>query len=177
MRGIAADHVVDHDGILDPGESGRLRVTVANTGLFSADEVNVTATTTAPGVVVGAPVHLTTVAPHTSLQLSIPVTLLPSAPRNTPVTITLHVTGLNLCARSGIDVSLTVPTGIDELANAAKVDHVETTITPWTRTGTASIWNVAAEASGNKLWSGRDLAVVTDAQLVSPALLVSPTDP
>ena len=37
----------DHDGILDPGESGRLRVTVANTGLFAADDVNVTATTTA----------------------------------------------------------------------------------------------------------------------------------
>jgi hypothetical protein len=167
----------DHDGILDPGESGRLRVTVANTGLFSADEVNVTATTTAPGVSIGAPVHLTTVGPHTSLQLSIPVTLLPSAPRNTPVTITLHVTGLNLCARSGIDVALTVPTGIDEVANASRIDRVETTITPWTKTGTAGLWNVAAETSGNKLWSGRDLAVVTDTQLVSPALLASPTDP
>jgi hypothetical protein len=167
----------DHDGILDPGESGQLRVTVANTGLFSADEVKVTASTTAPGVRVGAPVQLATVGPHTSLQLAIPVTLLPSAPTSTPVTITLHVAGLNLCARSGIDVSLTVPTGIDELANASTIDHVQTAITPWTRTGTANLWNVAAEASGNKLWSGRDLAVVTDTQLVSPALLASPTAP
>jgi hypothetical protein len=167
----------DHDGILDPGESGQLRVTVANTGLFAADEVSVTATTTAPGVRVGAPVQVPAIGPLTSLQLSIPVTLLPSAPRNTPITITLHVAGFNLCARSGIDVSLTVPTGIDELANASTIDRVETTITPWTRTGTANLWNVAAEASGNKLWSGRDLAVVTDTQLVSPALLASPTDP
>jgi hypothetical protein len=117
------------------------------------------------------------VGPHTSLELSIPVTLLPSAPRNTPVTITLHVAGLNLCARSGIDVSLTVPTGIDELANASRIDRVETAITPWTKTGTANLWNVATEAGGNKLWSGRDLAVVTDTQLVSPALLASPTEP
>jgi hypothetical protein len=167
----------DHDGILDPGESGRLRVTVANTGLFAADDVNITATTAAPGVRVGAPVKVTTVGPHTSLELSIPVTLLPTAPRNTPVTLTLHVTGLNLCARTGIDVSITVPTGIDENANASKIDQVQTTITPWTKTGTANLWNVSAEVTGNKLWSGRDLAVVTDTQLVSPALLASPTDP
>src|SRR6185503_8954552 len=121
----------DHDGILDPGESGQLRVTVANNGLFAAEEVRATATTTAPGVRLGAPVQVPTVGPHTSLELSIPVTLLPSAPRNTPVTITLHVVRLNLCARSGIDVSLTVPTGIDEVANASKIDRVETTITPW----------------------------------------------
>ncbi|HSR99675.1 MAG TPA: M36 family metallopeptidase [Kofleriaceae bacterium] len=165
----------DHDGILDPGESGQLRVTVANNGLFAADEVKATATTTAPGVRVGAPVTVPSVGPHTSLQLAIPVTLLPTAPRNTPVTITLHVTGLNLCARAGIDVSLTVPTGIDEVANAATIDHVETTITPWTKTGTTGLWNVAAEATGNKLWQGRDLAIVTDTQLVSPALLASPT--
>src|SRR6185503_17669715 len=49
------------DGILDPGESGRLRVTVANNGLFAADEVRATATTTATGVRVGAPVSVTTV--------------------------------------------------------------------------------------------------------------------
>jgi hypothetical protein len=166
----------DHDGILDPGESGQLRVTVANNGLFAADEVKATATTTATGVRLGAPVTVPSVGPHTSLQLAIPVTLLPTAPRNTPITVTVHVTGLNLCARAGIDVSLTVPTGIDEVANASTVDHVETTITPWTKTGTTGLWNVAAEASGNKLWQGRDLAVVTDTQLVSPALLASPTD-
>ncbi|HMG52193.1 MAG TPA: M36 family metallopeptidase [Kofleriaceae bacterium] len=167
----------DHDGILDPGESGQLRVTVANNGLFAADEVNVTATTTAPGVRIGAPVQVPTVGPHSSLELSIPVTLLPTAPRNTPVTFTLHVAGFNLCAKGGIDVSLTVPTGIDEVANASRIDRVETTITPWTKTGTANLWSIAAEASGNKLWSGKDLAVVTDTQLVSPALLASPTDP
>jgi hypothetical protein len=167
----------DHDGILDPGESGQLRVTLANTGLFAADEVSVTATTTATGLRIGAPVRITSVAPLSSLAVSIPVTLLQSAPRNTPVTITLRVEGLNLCARTGISLALTVPTGIDEAAAAAKIDRVETTITPWTRTGTANLWSVAAEATGNKLWSGRDLAVVTDTQLVSPALLASTTEP
>jgi hypothetical protein len=167
----------DRDGILDPGESGRLRVTVSNNGLFAADEVSVTATTTATGLRIGPPIQVPTVGPFSSLQLSIPVTLLPTAPRNTPVTITLHVAGLNLCARSGIDVSLTVPTGIDEVANVSRIDRVQTTITPWARTGTPDLWNIAAEASGNKLWSGRDLAIVTDLQLVTPPLLVSPTDP
>src|SRR6185295_9673824 len=130
----------DHDGILDPGESGQLRVTIANTGLFAADEVSVTATTTATGLRIGAPVRITSVAPQSSLAVSIPVTLLQSAPRNTPVTLSLRVDGLNLCARTGITLALTVPTGIDEVAAAAKIDRVETTITPWTRTGTANLW-------------------------------------
>jgi hypothetical protein len=84
---------------------------------------------------------------------------------------------LNLCARTGIDVSLTILTGADEQANVSKVDTVQTAITPWSKTGTAGLWSITAEASANKLWSGRDTAVVTDTQLVSPALLASPTDP
>ena len=169
----------DHDGVLDPGESGLLHVTLANTGLFSADEVTVTATTANTGVRLGAPLEVASVLPHSSLDVTIPVTLLPTAPRNTPLTITVHVAGLNTCTRNGITLALTVPTGLDEVAAAAKVDHVQTAITPWTKTGTAAatIWTIATDATANKAWFGADLATASDAQLVSPALLVSPTDP
>jgi hypothetical protein len=39
----------DRDGYLDPGESGTLRVTVANSGVVAAEGVAVRATTTSPG--------------------------------------------------------------------------------------------------------------------------------
>jgi hypothetical protein len=152
-------------------------VTVANTGLFSADELSVTATTTSTGVRVGAPLRITSVAPHSSLALSIPVTLLQSAPRNTPITITVTASSFNTCAGTALTTSLTVPTGIDELVASSKIDTVQTVSTPWTRTGTPNLWSVAAETTGNKLWSGRDTAVVTDTQLVSPPLLASATEP
>jgi hypothetical protein len=169
----------DHDGILDPGESGNLHVTVANTGLFSADDVTVTATTANPGVRLGAALQVPSVLPHSTLDLSIPVTLLPTAPRNTPITITVHVAGLNTCARAGITLAITVPTGLDEAPAASKVDHVDTVITPWTKTGVnaAGIWSVVADSTGNKAWFGKDQATTSDSQLVSPALQVSPTDP
>jgi len=169
----------DHDGILDPGESGQLRVTVANNGLFSADDVSVTATTASPGVRIGTPLQIPTVAPHSSLSLSIPVTLLATAPRNTSIAITVHVAGLNTCTRDGITVALSVPTGIDEVAAASTIDHVQTTITPWTKTGTgaADLWSVATDTTGNKSWFGRNLATTSDTQLVSPALLASATEP
>ena len=169
----------DHDGILDPGESGQLRVTLANTGLFAADDVSVTATTPSTGIRIGAPLQIASVLPHSSAVLSIPVTVLPTAPRNTPVTITVHIAGNNTCQRQGITLAITVPTGTDDVANASKVDHVETAITPWTKAGTgaADLWSVTTETSGNKSWFGRNLSTPSDTQLVSPALLASATEP
>jgi hypothetical protein len=169
----------DHDGILDPGESGQLHVTVANNGLFEADAVTVTATTAATGVRIGAPLKIDSVLPHSSLDITIPVTLLPTAPRNTPVTITVRVAGQNTCEPQGISLAITVPTGLDDVPNVATVDHVETAVTPWTKTGTGgqAIWSVATDATGNKSWFGKSLTTTSDTQLVSPALQVSPTDP
>src|SRR6185295_18657606 len=55
-----ADDVVsiDHDGVLDPGESGLLRLTIANGGVVAAEEVVVSATSTNVGVKIGKPIQL-----------------------------------------------------------------------------------------------------------------------
>ena len=107
------------------------------------------------------------------------MTVLPTAPRNTQVTITVHIAGNNTCQRQGITLAITVPTGTDDVANASKVDHVETAITPWTKAGTgaADLWSVTTETTGNKSWFGRNLSTPSDTQLVSPALLASATEP
>src|SRR5204862_8234168 len=68
-----ADDVVsiDHDGVLDPGESGLLRVTLANGGPVAAEEVTVTATTMTTGVRIGAPIHIPLPAPFARAHLTI----------------------------------------------------------------------------------------------------------
>jgi hypothetical protein len=39
--------------------------------------------------------------PFTSTNLTIPVTLLQTAPRNTTITINIHVAGEQICTKSG----------------------------------------------------------------------------
>jgi hypothetical protein len=118
-----SDDVVsrDHDGVLDPGESGLLRLTIANGGPVAAEEVTVTATTANAGVKIGAPVRLPLLAPFSSADLTIPVALLGSAPPNTPLTITIRITGQETCDRNGLTVVLTTPTGTAAAVNASEL--------------------------------------------------------
>lgn len=169
----------DHDGYLDPGESGLLHVTVANDGILAAENVSITATTASAGVKLGAPLRLTALQPFTSADLMIPVTVLPSAPRNTSITISLHVAGESTCDRDGVTTTVSVLTGADDLANASRIDHADTKISPWTPTGTSAttLWGRAFEADGNQSFFGKDAGFPTDTQFVSPPLLVGTTEP
>jgi len=177
---IADDGVsCDHDGYLDPAESGTLHVTVVNSGVVAAEAVSVAVTTSNTGVRIGAPIQVPAIAPFTSVDLAFPVTLLASAPRNTIVTFDIHVAGEITCDRNGVSFTLRARTGVDEAAATAKVDHVETKATPWTRTGTGAeaLWGVATDASFNHAWFGTDAGFPSDTQLVSPVLLASATEP
>lgn len=111
----------DHDGALDPGESGLLRVTIANGGPLAAEEVHVTATTANAGVKLGAPIRIPALAPFTSVDLAIPVTLLASAPPNTNLTITLRVIAEQTCDRDGITVVFTTPAEAAAAAGASEI--------------------------------------------------------
>ena len=105
----------DNDGYLDPGESGQLRLTLANNGILAADNVSVTATTTSAGVQIGAPIEIAAQQPFTSSSLAIPVSLAATAPPDTVVTIRVHAQGESTCDSEGIDVELTVRTGVDDV--------------------------------------------------------------
>jgi hypothetical protein len=169
----------DHDGYLDPGESGTLHLTLANNGIIAAENVTVTATTTATGVRIGAPLRITALQPFTSSSLAIPVTVLQTAPRNALVTIKVHVAGDNTCTANGIDASLTIRTGADDVPTSSATERAETRITPWTPTGTgpAGLWGRALDASGNRMFFAANAASSSDTQYVSPLLQASPTEP
>ncbi|HET7504904.1 MAG TPA: M36 family metallopeptidase [Kofleriaceae bacterium] len=170
----------DHDGYLDPGESGTLHLTVANNGILAAENVTIAATTTNTGVRLGAPIKMNALQPFSSTDLAIPVTVLPTAPRNTVVTINLKVTGTNTCDKTGVTVNLSLRTGADDVPSTAKVDHVDTRISAWTASGgavAADVWGRTTDATGNQSYLGKDEGFPTDTQFTSPPIAVSATDP
>jgi large repetitive protein len=169
----------DRDGYLDPGESGTLRVTLANNGILAAENVTVTASTTAAGVRLGPAQRFNLLQPFTASNLAIPVTVLQSAPRNALVTINLHVVGDNTCDRNGVDISLTIRTGADDVPNSSATDNAETRITAWTPTGDAAagLWGKVLGADGNQSFFGKNAGFPSDTQFVSPPLLVGTTGP
>jgi hypothetical protein len=168
----------DHDGYLDPGESGTLHVTVANNGILAAENVSITASTTATGVRLGAPIKIAALQPFTGSNLSIPVTVLQTAPRNTLVTINVHVAGDNTCDKTGVNASLTIRTGVDDVPNASTTDHADTKISAWAPAGdTPSLWGRVTDTTGNQSFFGADAGFPSDTQFVSPPLLASTTAP
>ena len=101
----------DHDGSLEPGESGTVRLIVANGGPLAAEQVTLTATSSVAGVTIGAPRPLALLPSFSSTTLTIPVTVAASVPNHTSVTLTLHVAGDNTCDRNGLTVALTIQLG------------------------------------------------------------------
>jgi len=177
---VAEDGIsCDHDGYLDPGESGTLRATVANASVFAAENVTITAATSTPGVRFGAPIRIPTLAGFASNEIAIPVTVLASAPRAVFSTIELRATADNTCTSDASTATLVARLGFDEVLATSRIDHVETQATPWTRTGerAADTWRQATDAARNRSWLASNAGNPVDAQLVSPPLQVSTTEP
>src|SRR5262249_2515024 len=117
-------------------------------------------------------IKLTALQPFTSSNLSIPVTVLQSAPRNTLVTINLHITGDNTCDKGGVDAALTIRTGGDDVPTSSATDHAETKLTVWAATGAGAgtLWGKALDGTGNQLFLGQNAGFISDTQFVSPPL-------
>jgi hypothetical protein len=169
----------DHDGYLDPGESGTLHLKVANSGIIAAENVAITATTSTPGIRLGAPIKMAALGPFSGADLAIPVTVLATAARNTLVTINIRVTGEQTCDKMGINVPLTLRIGADDMPSASTVDHADTLISPWTATGAtaATLWGRTLDTTGNSMFFGKDSPSTSDTQFASPPLQVSTTQP
>jgi hypothetical protein len=168
----------DHDGYLDPGETGMLRITLANSGIVAADGVAVTVTTTTPGVILGPRLELGSVAARSQIELAIPVQIATSAPLGATLDVAVRIASDAGCNTGNLVAELHVPTGVDEKAAIAATDHAETRLVAWTSAGDlGAAWGRATEASGNHVLRGTEAPFTSDNQLVSPVLQVSPTEP
>lgn len=169
----------DHDGYLDPGESGTLHITVANSGVVAAEQVVATATTATPGVTLGKPVSVGTLAPLTHVDIAIPVKLAANAPLNANLDITVHVAGDAGCNTGNLSVGFHDHIGVDEAPATATSDGFETRSLGWTLTGAfaGQFWARTSGAASNHVLFGTDASFPTDTQLVSPVLQASSTAP
>jgi hypothetical protein len=127
LPSVAEGTPSNHNGSLDPGEAGVLHVTIANGGILAAEQVTLTATSSNTGVRIGAPHPVALLPAFSTADLTIPVTVLSSVPRNTSVTLTLHVAAEDTCDRAGINVTLTVVIGATGLVGVAQIDRASET--------------------------------------------------
>jgi len=169
----------DHDGYLDPGESGTLHLTISNSGIIAAENVVVRATTTTTGVTLGKAINVGAVAPLTNLDIAIPVNIALTAPTNSNLDITVTIDGDAGCNTRHLALALHQRLGVDEAAAVATTDNIETKILAWTPTGPAAadLWSRAEDVGGNHVLFGVDADFTSDTQLVSPVLQASPTAP
>jgi hypothetical protein len=91
----------------------------------------------------------------------------------------VHVAGDNTCDRAGVDISLTIRIGADDVPNSSATDNAETRITAWASVGdsAADLWGKTRDASGNQSFFGKNAGFPSDTQFTSPALNVGTTGP
>jgi large repetitive protein len=178
--GLADDDAsCDHDGYLDRGERGLLRVRVANGGVAALGGVTVTVTTATPGIEIGAPVVIGALAPFQSVEVAVPVTVGADAPVDTDATFTVEIDGTGGCATGTLVLETTAVLGRDDVPDSSATDTVEAIATPWQARGegAAALWSRSQRAPGAHAWIGAVADSVSDTALVSPVLAVSATEP
>lgn len=171
----------DHDGYLDPGESGTLQLTVANSGPDALAAVVLTPSTTSTGVTVGDPILVGDLEPFQSVEIAIPVQVAADAPPNTDldVAVDAQADGGCGCTSGGLSVAVHQRLGVDEQPNRSASDDVEAQRSLWTRPDSDSdlVWNRVAIADHDHVWRANDKYLGQDTQLVSPVLQASATQP
>jgi large repetitive protein len=169
----------DHDGYLDPGESGTLHITVANSGVIAAEQVVARATTTTPGVTLGRPVAIGLISPLSHVDIAIPVRIAANAPANTNLDIAIDVSGDAGCNTGQLAVAFHERMGVDEVAEATATSDFETRTLGWSLTGALAdqFWARSLGAGANHVLFGIDAPFPTDTQVVSPVLQASMTAP
>ena len=167
----------DHDGYLDPGESGTIHLTLSNSGIIAAESVVITPTTTSAGVTLGKPINVASIAPLTHIDIAIPVKIALNAPVNSNLDIAIAIKGDAGCNTRNLALAIHQRMGVDEAAAVATSDNIETKILAWTPTGTPNLWNRVEGVAGNHVLFGTDAGFTSDTQLVSPVLQASPTAP
>ncbi|HVE81553.1 MAG TPA: M36 family metallopeptidase [Myxococcales bacterium] len=170
----------DRDGVLDADERGKVSFTVTNAGSVatSGAGIQLGSPSSAISFPSGSSVVLGTIAPHTSVEVSVDVELDASAPALGAVNIDATVSEPTACTASRTVTSV-FRTNFDERAAQSAADDVESSLTPWTPSGafSAEIWSRAISGAPNHVWAGQDFGSASDTSLISPPLVVDAAAP
>jgi len=168
----------DGDGVLDQAETGTLRVRVLNTGAAPLDSADLAVSTATAGVEfpAGTTLELGTIQPFGEATAALAVALDGSLAATTLLDLQVSVSSASACAPT-VTRDAVFRTNYDEQPDASATDDVESTTTAWKVTGAdgEAVWARLERDAAQHVWHGLDLGWVSDAQLESPALQVSPT--
>jgi hypothetical protein len=159
----------DEDGYLDPGETGTLRITVANASALAASGVGITVSSPVPGITI-TPATVGDLAPFAQQTVTLTVTAAADAPVDTDLAFTVSYTGVETCAEADQVVSARL--GVDEQPEGSATDDVEAQASLWTPSGANGELVWSRELVDTRVWNGLDAPVLTDTALVSPPLAV-----
>jgi MYXO-CTERM domain-containing protein len=171
----------DKDGILDAGETGKLTVTIKNSGWVTLTKTQIKATSADPNVTFGMPgADMATIAPYETKTVTIEVTAKSPLANKAPIPITITMMD-GEAAVDSVEAKYETVINFDENKAVSKTDDVESTLPPvWTMenmpSATAKAWSREGTAM-NHVWHGDALASSGEESLVSPTLNVSATEP
>jgi len=174
----------DHDGSLDNGETGHLKITLHNNSSTPLSGVIVTALTNNPAV--GSPSSFSasfpTIPAGSDATGSVTVTLNGAIGiQQIEFNVFMFDTAFNLLGPAAQSVFVRANT--DEIPNSSTSDDFEATVSPWTVTGATENlpdvveWHRQEISPLDHRWLGIASPSVTDMALVSPPLTLGSTPP
>jgi MYXO-CTERM domain-containing protein len=176
--GVEVDDSVvscDNDGHLDAEETGKLTITVMNTGTAPLVGAGATVSSTTAGVTfpAGKQVTFGTVAPFATGKATLDIQLAPTLTKMEPMALSVTVTDASSCATTAT-LTTSPLVNYDAVPKSTTVDTVEDADTVWTLDGdgAAEIWARTESKPGNRVWAGIDFPSPSDTALVSPPLTV-----
>lgn len=168
----------DQDGILDDGETGKLVVTIKNTGFSDLTGATATVTTDVPGLTLanGGKITFPPAKPFQTVSAGVEVSMTTQT-QTLPYALTIALTDPQLVGPRTITATHHGAGNFDLKADSSK--PVDTTGKAWTTESAPSSVGKGFEwtaDTGNGQWHVDDLAGVADHRLVSPAIHVSTTE-
>ncbi len=173
---VEAQDLCDADGVVDPGETGHVRVEVYNGGVLPLPDgavVEVVDPDPALSFPNGPSIALPAVAPLEMKSVTIDLALAEGVVAHKPLVLQVRLSGADVCGQANERVVLT-DVAADAVPASAASDDVEALPFVWTIEGGASeyIWFRLAGAQGGHFWHADDVGYGTDTALVSPPLSV-----
>ncbi len=161
----------DQDGVLDVGETARLKIRVANQGQAALTDLRMTVISAVPGVtVLTPPTTLARLDRLDTTELDIEVKL-DGGSTAIAGDLTLSVIATNACD-STISIPVAFRLNVDDVAASSPTDTFDAAASVWE----SSAWQHIRETPLDGAWHADNLAVVSDAQLTSPLLHASKTE-
>jgi hypothetical protein len=166
----------DNDGVLDGGETAKIKVPVANNGPTALTNVVATLTTATTGVtIVSGPVTIASIPAYSSMDVSIDVKLDDTV--TTPIAgdFTLTVTSEGGCAATAsLVLPFTPRLNTDDKAMTAATDSFDAAISPWTPSTTG--WRLVRETALDGVAHGDAAGAISDIKFETPAMMAHATD-